>query len=212
VLLVDDHAILREGFAELINSYSGLEVCGQANTAARAMAAVERLKPDLVVVDLSLEGRSGLELVKDLKALRPALPMLVLSMHEENLYAERALRAGALGYVMKREDSKTVLAAIQTVLQGKVFLSHEMSELLLHKVVGRERRSKAAGLAQLSDRELEVFEMIGEGRTTRQIARQLNLSISTVETHRAHIKEKLHLRNPAELMRAAMERTTAASA
>jgi DNA-binding NarL/FixJ family response regulator len=212
VLLVDDHAILREGFAELINSHPGLEVCGQAGTAARAIGAVERLKPDLVVVDLSLEGRSGLELVKDLKALHPKLPMLVLSMHEENLYAERALRAGALGYVMKREESRTVLNALETVLRGKVFLSREMSERLLHKVIGGNRQPNVADVGRLSDRELEVFQLIGAGRTTRQIAHELRLSISTVETHRAHIKEKLNLHNPAELMRAAVEQASGAAA
>ena len=208
ILLVDDHAIVREGFAELINSHTDLEVCGQAGTAAEAMTAVEKLKPGMVVVDLSLQGGSGLDLIKNLKALHPMLPMLVLSMHDEALYAERALRAGALGYVMKREESAVFLQAIHDALQGRVFLSHLMRERLLHKVVGGHTAIDHSGVAHLSDRELEVFQMIGEGNTTRQIAKKLHLSISTVETHRAHLKDKLHLTNSAELMRAAVEWTS----
>lgn len=205
ILLVDDHATVREGFAELINHSPDLQVCGEAKTAAEAMEAVARLKPNLAVVDLSLQGGSGLDLIKNLKVLYPLLPMLVVSMHEEQLYAARALQAGALGYVMKREAFKTVLQAIRSVLRGKVFLSGNVREQLLHQMVGGVPLVQRTGVAQLSDRELEVFELIGEGRTTRQIAGKLHLSVSTVETHRAHIKEKLNLGNPAELMRAAVE-------
>ena len=205
VLLVDDHAIVREGFAELINHSPDLQVCGEAKTAAEAMEAVARLKPNLAVVDLSLQGGSGLDLIKNLKVLYPLLPMLVVSMHEEQLYAARALQAGALGYVMKREAFKTVLQAIRSVLQGKVFLSRNVREQLLRQMVGGVPVLQRTGVAQLSDRELEVFELMGEGRTTRQIAGKFHLSVSTVETHRAHIKEKLNLSNPSELMRAAVE-------
>lgn len=205
ILLVDDHAIVREGFAELINSRADLETCGQASSASEAMTAVERLKPEMVVVDLSLQGGSGLDLIKNLKAVHPLLHMLVLSMHDEALYAERALRAGALGYVMKREDSATFLQAVHDVLQGRVFLSHAMRENMLQKAVGGNAPMNHAGMVNLSDRELEVFELIGEGQTTRQIARKLHLSVSTVETHRAHIKDKLHLTNGTELMRRAVE-------
>ena len=205
VLLVDDHATVREGFTELINHSPDLQVCGEAKTAAEAMDAVARLKPNVAVVDLSLQGGSGLDLIKNLKALHPRLPMLVVSMHEEQLYAARALQAGALGYVMKREAFKTVLTAIRTVLRGAVFLSRNVREQLLHQMVGGVPRPQCTGVAQLSDRELEVFELIGEGRTTRQIAGKFHLSVSTVDTHRAHIKEKLNLSNPAELMRAAVE-------
>jgi DNA-binding NarL/FixJ family response regulator len=205
ILLVDDHAIVREGFAEIINAHAGLEVCGEAATAPEAIAAVARLTPDLVVVDLTLQGGSGLDLIKNLKAIHPLLPMVVLSMHDETLYAERALRAGALGYVMKREDSSVVLEAIQSALRGQLFLSKVMRERMLHKMVGGAPPAEASNLAHLSDRELEVFQLLGEGRTTSQIARKLHLSVSTVETHRAHLKEKLNLTNGAELMRAAVE-------
>lgn len=206
ILLVDDHAIVREGIAEIISTHHDLEVCGEAEAAGPAMDAVERLKPDLVVVDLSLQGGSGLDLIKNLKALHPLLPMIVLSMHDESLYAERALRAGALGYVMKREASTIVLDAIHTALNGRVFLSPKMRERMLQKVVGNSATPTAApAMAQLTDRELEVLELLGEGRTTRQIAQQLHLSISTVETHRAHLKEKLNLTSGSELIRAAVE-------
>jgi len=205
ILLVDDHAIVREGFAEVINSRADLETCGQAGNAAQAMTAVDRLKPDMVVVDLTLQGGSGLDLIKNLKTLHPTLRMLVLSMHDETMYAERALRAGALGYVMKREDSGVFLQAIHDVLQGRVFLSPAMRERLLHKVVGGNSAANHSPMSHLSDRELEVFQLIGEGCTTRHIARKLHLSISTVETHRAHIKEKLNLNNGTELIRRAVE-------
>jgi len=205
VLLVDDHAILREGFAEIINSKPDLQVCGQASTAGRALDAVSRLKPDLVVVDISLQGGSGLELIKSLKAVHPRLPMLVLSMHEESLYAERALRAGALGYVMKREESKTILEAIRTVLKGEMFVSESVRDQMLHEFVDRKAPETWVPMGHLTDRELEVLELMGQGRTTGEIAKQLHISTSTVETHRVHLKEKLHVKNVSELMRVAVE-------
>ena len=205
VLLVDDHAIVREGFAEVINANGGLEVCGEAGSAPEAMDAVKKLKPDAVIVDLSLHGGSGLDLIKNLKTLHPALPILVLSMHDESIYAERALRAGALGYVMKRQDSATLLRAIHEVLRGQVFLSRPMREQMLQKVVGGGSAMKATSTAHLTDREIEVLQLIGEGRTTAQIARKLHLSVSTVETHRAHLKQKLNVCNSPELARAAVE-------
>ena len=205
ILLVDDHAIVREGFAEVIKTNASLTVCGEAESAAEAMTAVERLKPDLVVVDLSLQGGSGLDLIKNLKSLHPLLPMLVLSMHDEALYAERALRAGALGYVMKRQDSATLLRAIREVLEGRIFLSPVMRERMLQKVAGGVPLTTDSGAVKFTDREIEVLQLIGEGRTTRQIAQKLHLSISTVETHRAHIKEKLNVGNGPELIRAAVE-------
>lgn len=197
VLLVDDHPIVREGFTELINRQPDLAVCGEASTAALAMAAVEKLKPDVVLVDLSLHGGSGLDLIKNLKALHPVLPMLVLSMHDEAVYAERAMRAGALGYVMKREDSATVLQAIRTVLKREVYVSAAIRNQFLTRMTSKNVASNHTGVAHLSDRELEVFKLLGEGRTTRQIATQLHVSVSTVETHRTHLKEKLHLDNAA---------------
>jgi DNA-binding NarL/FixJ family response regulator len=205
VMLVDDHAILREGFAEIINSKPDLQVCGQASTAGRALDGVGRLKPDLVVVDISLQGSSGLELIKTLKAMHPRLPMLVLSMHEESLYAERALRAGALGYVMKREDSKTILEAIRTVVKGELFVSQSVRDQMLREFVDRKAPESWVPMGHLTDRELEVLELIGQGRTTGQIAKQLHISTSTVETHRVHLKEKLHVKNVPELMRVAVE-------
>jgi len=208
ILLVDDHAIVREGFAEIINSKPDLEVCGQANAAGRALEAVNRLRPDLVVVDLSLQGGSGLELIKQIKKLHPHLPMLVLSMHDEALYAERCLRAGALGYVMKQEEAGTVMQAVRSVLRGEVHVSKAVRGRMLRTLVGRQLAPDQTGISHLSDREIEIFQLIGEGRTTRQIAQKLHLSLSTVETHRAHIKEKLNLRNAAELMRAAVEWAT----
>lgn len=204
ILLVDDHAIVRDGFAEVIKTHPDLTVCGEAESAAEAIAAVERLKPDLVVVDLSLQGGSGLDLLKNLKTLHPLMRMLVLSMHDEALYAERALRAGALGYVMKRQDSATLLRAIREVLDGRIFLSAAMRDQLLQKVVGGTRAAESDAV-KFTDREIEVLQLIGEGRTTRQIAQKLQLSISTVETHRAHIKKKLNVGNGPELIRAAVE-------
>jgi DNA-binding NarL/FixJ family response regulator len=204
ILLVDDHPIVREGFTELINRDPHLEVCCQASTAAKAMGVAVRMNPDLVIVDLSLQEGSGLDLIKDLKVVKPKQSILVLSMHDESIYAERALRAGALGYVMKSETSATVLAAIHAVLLGKVFVSEAMRGHMLHQLVGHVRPTNPSVTALLSDRELEIFEMLGEGHTTRQIAKHLHLGVSTVETHRAHLKEKLMLRNAAELMRAAV--------
>jgi DNA-binding NarL/FixJ family response regulator len=208
ILLVDDHAIVREGFAEILNSKPDLQVCGQASAASRALEAVDRLKPDLVVVDLSLQRGSGLDLIKQIKTLHPHVPMLVLSMHDEALYAERCLRAGALGYVMKQEEAETVMKAVRSVLRGDVHVSGAVRGRMLNTLVGRQIAADQTGMSRLSDREIEVFQLIGEGRTTRQIAQKLHLSLSTVETHRAHIKEKLDLRNAAELMRAAVEWAT----
>ena len=205
ILLVDDHTIVREGFAELINRHDDLEVCCQASAAADARGTAMTMNPDLAIVDLSLQEGSGLDLIKDLKVVKPKLPILVLSMHDEGIYAERALRAGALGYVMKTETSATVLTAIRTVLLGKVFVSETMSGQMLHQLVGHALPTNASVTALFSDRELEIFELLGEGYTTRQIAKHLHLGVSTVETHRAHLKEKLMLRNSAELMRAAVQ-------
>src|SRR6185436_5413563 len=203
VLLVDDHAILREGFAEIINSKPDLQVCGEASSTGRALDAVNRLKPDVVVVDISLQGGSGLELIKSLKVMHPRLRTLVLSMHEESLYAERSLRAGALGYVMKREESKTILEAIRTVLKGDLFVSPSVRDQMLHEFVERKGPQTWEPMAHLTDRELEVLELLGQGRTTGQIAKLLHISTSTVETHRVHLKEKLHVQNVSELMRVA---------
>jgi DNA-binding NarL/FixJ family response regulator len=205
LLLVEDHPVTREGLAQLLNVQSDLQVCGQAGTAPEAMTAVEILHPDLVLVDISLGGTSGIELIKDLAGRDARLPILVLSTHDELLYAERCLRAGARGYVMKHERTERVMAAIRTVLRGGVYLSEQLRDRLLNKVVRGPAGPQVSEVEQLSDRELEVFQLIGEGRTTAKIAASLRVSVSTVETHRAHIKEKLKLESGTELIRRAVE-------
>jgi DNA-binding NarL/FixJ family response regulator len=205
IYLVEDHPVTREGFAQLINFQRDLEICGQAGIVARALTEIAVLNPDLVIVDISLAGTSGIELIKDLVSRDPILKVLVLSMHDESLYAERALRAGARGYVMKQEPTEHVMAAIRHVLGGGVYLSVRMRDHLLFNVVGRLSAARASDLDRLSDRELEVFQLIGEGRTTAQIGASLHLSVSTVETYRAHIKEKLRLRNATELVQHAVD-------
>ena len=204
LLLVDDHVVVRQGIAELINREPGLEVCGQVGTAPHAVTAVARLKPDLVLLDLSLEDGSGMELIKNFKTLHPHLPVLVLSVHDENLYARRVLKAGARGYVMKLRDSATVLKAIHTVLNGGVYSSPAINSSLILNLVGHDGLGINA-INQLTDRELEVFKLIGQGCTIREIASRLQLGISTVETHRAHIRQKLHLGNTTQLIRLAVE-------
>ena len=205
ILVVDDHPMTREGIAHLIRHENGLAVAGEAGTAKAALAAVRADPPDLVLADLSLEERSGLELIKDLHALHPEVPVLVFSMHYETLYAERALRAGARGYIMKSEGAVKLLDAIRRVLRGEVFLSDVMRDRAVHRFTHGPAAVKGDNTAALSDRELEIFEMIGRALGTRQIASRLHLSTSTVETHRAHIKEKLNLHTATELIRAAVE-------
>lgn len=203
---MDDHPVTREGLARLINHESDLEICGEAGTAAAALPAIAARKPDLVIIDVSLTtGASGLELMKDLAARDARLRMLALSTHDESLYAERALRAGAKGYVMKQEPTEQVMLAIRKVLHGEVFLSQAMNERMLRKMTARGGAPLASEIERLSDRELEVYRLLGQGRGTRQIAGELNLSISTVETYRTHIKEKLRLNGAPELVRHAVE-------
>lgn len=206
IFLVDDHPVTREGLARLINCESGLEVCGEAGTAAAAVSKIESLRPDLVIVDVSLtKGASGLELIKDIASRNVRLPMLALSTHDESLYAERALRAGARGYVMKQEPTEKVMQAIRKILAGELYLSRAMNDRLLRKVAQPNSAPSVSEIEQLSDRELEVYRLLGQGRGTRQIAAELHLSVSTVETYRAHIKEKLHLSSASELVRHAVE-------
>lgn len=206
IFLVDDHPITREGLARLIDHECDLEVCGQAGTAAKAVAEIESLRPDLVIVDVSLtSGPSGLELIKDLASRNGRLRMLALSTHDEALYAERALRAGAKGYVMKQEPTEKVMQAIHQILEGRIYLSEAMNDRMLRKLSHPGSVPTASEIENLSDRELEVFRLLGQGRGTRQIAKELHLSISTVETHRSHIKEKLHLASASELVRRAVE-------
>ncbi|HEX3624065.1 MAG TPA: response regulator transcription factor [Verrucomicrobiae bacterium] len=206
ILLVDDHPVTRDGLARLINHEADLEVCGTAGTAAGAAQEVDRQKPDLVIIDVSLgKGASGLELIKDLVSSHRRLKMLALSTHDEALYAERALRAGAKGYVMKQEPTEHVMQAVRKILNGEVHLSKRMSDRMLHKMTQAQFPPTVSDIDTLSDRELEVYRLLGQGRGTRQIAAELHLSISTVETHRAHIKEKLNLNSTPELLRHAVE-------
>lgn len=203
--LVEDHPVTREGFAQLINFEPDLHVCGQAASAAKALAEIPVAKPHLVVVDISLDRTSGIDLIKDILARHTALPVLVLSTHDETLYAERALRAGAKGYVMKHELTVEVLKAIRKVLRGGVYLSERMQERLVGLVAGGGSAASRSDVEQLSDRELEVFTFLGQGRSTAQIAASLHVSGSTVATHRVHITAKLKLENSRELVRRAVE-------
>jgi len=204
ILVVDDHPIVRQGLSMLINRNEELLVCGHAADASEAMEAIRVLKPDMVIVDISLKDANGIELIKDIKAYDAALPVLTLSMHDESLYAERSLRAGAKGYIMKQEGTEKLISAIRTVLAGELYISDRLAGRLISKMVsGGERRGSP--LESLSDRELEVFLLIGRGQRTREISSQLHLSPKTVETYRSHIKEKLNLGSSTELLQHAIQ-------
>jgi DNA-binding NarL/FixJ family response regulator len=206
VLVVDDHPIVREGLADLINKEKDVVVCGWAENIPQALKSIKELKPDIVTVDISLENVSGLELIKDIKVRFPDLPILALSMHEESYYAERALRAGAKGYLTKREATKKVIAAIHRVLDGQLYLSEKMKEELLHSLLtGNTRNAESSPIDRLTDRELQVFSLLGQGRGTRQIAEQLYVSVKTVDTYRSRIKEKLNLTSSSQLLQLAFQ-------
>jgi len=200
VLIVDDHPITREGLASLIRQTGDLTVCGEASDAAQSIAMVRLLKPDIVLADISLPGRSGLELVKYLHIIDPDLPMLVISMHDEALYAERALRAGARGYIMKQEGGDRLIEGIRQVLGGKIFLSHTTSSDLLEDLSKKGPRKSAVPLRKLTDREFEIFRLLGEGLSNVQIAERLNVSRKTIEAHRGNIKAKLQFETAAQLI------------
>lgn len=205
VLIVDDHPIVRQGLAQLIDQEQDLEVCGQAEDAHEAMQAIHTLDPDLVIVDISLKDTSGMELIKDLKVQYPDLPVLTLSMHDEAVYGERALRAGARGYIMKQEATEKVVTAIRRVLAGELYVSDGMAAKMVSKIVGGGTRRTGSPVDCLSDRELEVFRLIGEGFSTREMAEKLHLSVKTIETYRAHIKDKLGFEDANELLRSAIQ-------
>ena len=190
--------MMREGLGTLISRERDLIVCGEAETAGEALDALTKLKPDLVLVDITLPGPNGIELIKDICALQQDMLILVISMHDESLYAERVLRAGARGYIMKQESGPAMMQAIRQVLAKRIYLSDKMSALILENVVGK--RTEASPIKRLSDREWEVFQLIGRGRSTVQIAEELHLSPKTVEAHRAHVKEKLDLKTMTELV------------
>ena len=204
IVIVDDHPLFRKGLEQLINnSDDAFTICGEAGDAAQAMTVIRELKPDLVIVDLSLPGANGIELIKNIRAEYDKLPVLILSMHDESLYALRALKAGAQGYVMKQEALENVINAIREVLAGRPYLSHDMSTKLITNFASGT--AEASPTDALSDRELEILELIGKGRDVREIARALHISAKTVETHRAHIKEKLNLKNARQVARFAVQ-------
>jgi DNA-binding NarL/FixJ family response regulator len=207
VLLVDDHPIVRQGLALLIDREPDLCVCGEAEGAHSAFHAIATLCPDIVVLDISLSGPDGLDVLKELRLKTSSLAVLILSMHDESIYAERAMRAGANGYIMKQEATEKVLVAIRRILQGDVYLSDRLTTTMLQHYVRGSSPSKLSPLVNLTDRELEVFRLIGEGHATRQIADELHLSVKTIESYQAHIKEKLALRNARELVQHAIEWT-----
>ena len=203
IVIVDDHPMVRERLAEIINREADMKVCGEAEDRPNALEVIGREQPDLAIVDLTLKRSNGLDLIKDLRAMHPELRILVVSMQEENLYAERVIRAGAHGYITKQEATRKILEALRLVLSGKVYLSDALSADILSRMVGK---SKAPGSSfeLLTDRELQVFDLVGQGFGTRQIAEQLGLDVKTVETYRARIKDKLELKDASELLRTAI--------
>ena len=204
IVIVDDHPLFRKGLEQLINSTEGgFAICGEASDAAEGMSKIRELKPDLAIVDLSLPGANGIELIKNIRAEFQKLPVLILSMHDESLYALRALRAGAQGYVMKQEALENVIGAIREVLAGRPYLSSEMSAKLITNFASGTNQSNPTD--KLSDRELEILELIGKGRDVHEIAKALHISRKTVETHRAHIKDKLNFKNAREVSRFAAQ-------
>jgi DNA-binding NarL/FixJ family response regulator len=204
ILIVDDHPMMRQGLAQLINSEPDLAVAWEAESAGQALETLAAHKPDLVLADISLPGKNGLELIKDIRVLQPEVLILVVSMHDETLYAERVLRAGGRGYIMKQQGGKKLMEAIRQVLTGQIYVSEKMSAHILEIFSGHRSRAGSSPVAQLSDREFEVFQLIGDGKGTREIAERLHLSVKTVEVHRAHIKEKLGLKSATDLVRYAV--------
>ena len=203
LVLVDDHQVMREGFARLIEEEPDLRVCAQFDSAKGVCAEIEKLNPNLVVVDICLDDTHGLELIKDIRAQQPKLPILALSMYDEGVYAERAVRAGANGYIMKRASAEAVIQAIREVLRGELWLGPAVRNRMVNRFLGRKAAS-ASTLEGLSDREFEVFQLIGQGLKTRQIAEKLRISPKTVDTYRAHLKEKLNLEHGPDLVRHAV--------
>jgi DNA-binding NarL/FixJ family response regulator len=203
--VVDDHPIVRQGLALLINRESDLVVCGEAEEMHTAMQEILTTHPDIVVVDISLSGPDGLELLKSIRTRHPHLPVLILSMHDESIYAERALRAGANGYIMKQEATEKVLEALRRIVNREIYVSDRVANKMLQQYIGGNAVAQRSPVADLTDRELEVFRLIGDGHSTRQIAEELRLSVKTVESYQAHNKEKLSLRSARELMQHAIQ-------
>ena len=204
ILIVDDHPIVRQGLKMLINQSGDLEVRGEAETMESALALLAELQPDIAIIDISLKGANGIELIEAMQERFSAIPALVLSMHDEWLYAEKALRAGARGYVMKQEATDCVVTAIRRVLRGEIYVSQKIADRLLHRFASRGNRDAPSPLENLTKRECQTLEMLGHGLSTKQIAEQLRLSVKTVETYRENIKKKLNLENSSELVRYAI--------
>ena len=205
VFVVDDHPIVRQGLALLINREADLVVCGEAEDAHTAVQSIANARPDILVVDISLNGPDGLDLLKEIRTRNVELPVLVLSMHDESIYAERALRAGAQGYIMKQEATEKVLVALRRILTKEIYVSERIANRMLQRYIGSPGAGSPSSIADLTDRELEVFRLIGEGHSTRQIAEELHISVKTVESYQAHIKEKLSLRSARELVQHAIQ-------
>jgi RNA polymerase sigma factor (sigma-70 family) len=198
ILIIDDHVMVREGVAEIIKHEPDLDVCGTATTADEGIEAVRKLKPDLILVDITLPGKNGIEFIKDVRAMNPDLRILVMSMHDESLYVDRVLRAGGRGYIRKQEGGEKLIAALRRVVRGEIAVSEKMTGKLLEKFSGR--KTIDSPLEGLSDRELEVFQLIGQGKTMKEIGHELHISPKTVEVHRSHIREKLKVTSAAELI------------
>jgi DNA-binding NarL/FixJ family response regulator len=205
IMVVDDHPIVRQGLALLINREPDMVVCGEAEEAMGAMHVLASARPDVLILDISLNGPDGIDLLKTLRTTHPALPVLILSMHDELIYAERALRAGANGYIMKQEATEKVLVAVRRILAGDIYVSQRISNQMLKHYVTGSGVVRNSSVSDLSDRELEVFRLIGDGHGTRQIAEELHVSVKTVESYQAHIKEKLSLRSARELVQHAIQ-------
>jgi DNA-binding NarL/FixJ family response regulator len=205
ILLVDDHPITRQGVAVLINQEPDLEVIGEADSAPAAIAFLQKQPVNLAIIDITLKTTNGVELMKHIRTLAPDLPVLVMSMHDESIYTERAIRAGARGYIMKQEASSRILTAIRTVLSGELYLSDRMKERMLHRFVNNRKEKVGFSMDSLSDREMEVFQLIGNGFSTRQIASKLNLSVKTIDSYREHLKLKLPLEAGKDLVRFAIQ-------
>jgi len=204
IYIIDDHPLLVQGLTDLINAQPDMKVTGTTPEWTVALSQFQKEKPDVVILDITLKNANGVEVLKNLRVHFPDLKVLMLSMHDESLYAMRALKAGAQGYIMKAAATEKVIVAVRQILSGELYLSEEMSRRAMATLVGRKKETGGSPLEDLSDRELEVFTLIGEGLTTRQIADKLHLSVKTIETHRAHIKEKLNLKNSTELVQHAI--------
>lgn len=200
IYIVEDHPLVRQGLSQVVASEADMEICGEAEDSPAAIRGVGEANPDAIIVDISLKGANGLELIKNLKAIHEDIPILVFSMHDETIYAQRALRAGAKAYVMKKESPSKVVDAIRKIIQGEIYVSPSVSDQVLHQIVNGPGNVSTSPVDRLTDRELEVVQLIGRGLSSREIAESLHLSVKTIESHRAHVKEKLSLRNATELV------------